>query len=286
MTLRLPVLALCLAGVVTSPAVAQKPQTTAFVTVVAPAAAPMTSLTAKDFKAQGGRFEIAEAVRSTGPLSIEVLVDISRAPYGTNPPIQDLRTALETFVQTIRGGDPSAQIALMQVGNAAVPVVDFDAPPTALDKAVGTVAPGPETGAVMIEGVQDAGRALAKRPAPRRAIVAVDFASSDSIPENVAEKIVKEVYLTGASIWAISVRGSVQQPPMRENALNMIVKGNGGERLTINVASGLKTQLQSVANSLLSQYNVTIAGIDPPHVRDVKLSTASGAKVVTSLFAQ
>jgi hypothetical protein len=286
MTLRLPVYALCLVGVISSPAVAQKPQTTAFVTVVAPADAPMTNLTAKDFKAQGGRFEIAEAVRSTGPLSIEILVDISRAPYGTNPPIQDLRTALETFVQTIRGGDPSAQIALMAVGNAAVPVVDFDAPPAALDKAVGTVAPGPETGAVMIEGVQDAARALAKRPAPRRAIVAVDFASGDTIPENVAERAVKDVYGTGATLWAVSVRGSVQQPPMREQALNMIVKGNGGERLTINVASGLKNQLQSVANSLLSQYNVTIAGIDPPHVRDVKLSTASGAKVVTSLFAQ
>jgi hypothetical protein len=286
MTLRLPVFALCLAGAAMTPAAAQKPQTTAFVTVVAPADAPMTNLTSKDFKAQGGRFEIAEAVRSTGALSIEILVDISRAPYGTNPPIQDLRTALETFVQMIRDGDPSARIALMEVGNAAVPTVDFDAPPTALDKAVGMVAPGPETGAVLIEGVGDAARALAKRPAPRRAIVAVDFASSDSIPENVAEKIVKDVYGTGATVWAISVRGSVQQPPMRENALNMIVKGNGGERLTINVPSGLKSQLQSVANSLLSQYNVTIAGIDPPHVRDVKLSTSTGAKVVTSLFAQ
>src|SRR5262249_3318969 len=151
------------------------------VTVVAPAGAPLANLTARDFVARGGRSQIADAVRATSPLSIEVLVDVSRQSYGTNPPIQDLRTALQAFVEAVRVGDPSAAIALRAVGKAGLRVVDFDAPATALDKAVGMVAQGPETAAVLVEGVHDAARALAKRPAPRRAIVAVDFASTDPI---------------------------------------------------------------------------------------------------------
>jgi hypothetical protein len=261
-------------------------QASLFVTVVAPESGPLKSLTAKDFIARGAQAEVVGAVRPGALLSVELVVDISRQPYGPNPPIEDLRSALQAFVQTIRSGDPSGRIALMQVGNAAETVVDFDAPASSLDKAIDTITPGPEMRAVLIEGVHDAGRALARNAPPRRAIVSVDFATPDSIPGIAAEAIVKDVFTSGASVWAISVRGTGTQPATRENALNMIVKGNGGVRLTINASSGLKSQLQMVANSLLSQYELTIAGVNALNVRDLKITTMSGARVISSVFVR
>jgi hypothetical protein len=116
--------------------------------------------------------------------------------------------------------------------------------------------------------------------------VSVDFASADPIPDTAVNNIAKDVFKTGASIWAVCARGNAQQPISRENTLNTIVKNNGGMRITIAEATGLKSQLQLVANSLLSQYELTISKIDPAHVRDVKLTTATGAKVVPSVFAR
>jgi hypothetical protein len=262
-------------------------QTTVFVSVAAPATGPMADLKAKDFVAKGGGANVTDAVHATEPLSIQLLVDISRPPLGVTPPIDDLRTALKTFVQTVRAGDPAARIGLIQVGGAAVPVVELGASPAALDKALGMVTPGPEMGgAVLIEAVQDASHALANEPAPRRAIVSVDFASADPIPDTAVNNIAKDVFRTGASVWAVCARGNAQQPISRENTLNTIVKNNGGVRITIVESTGLKSQLQAVANSLLSQYELTLAKVDPAHVRDVKLTTSTGAKVLPSVFAR
>jgi hypothetical protein len=277
-------------------AFAQK-QATLFVTVVAPATGPVADLKPKDFIANGGKLEVKDAARATEPMAIELLVDVSRPQLGANYPLEELRTGLETFVKTIRAAERSARIGMVQVGNAAVPVVDVGAPAAALDKAIASVAPGPDTGgAVMIEGVQDASHKLANEPAPRRAIVCVDFASPDSFPDTRVEGVVKDVFKTGVSLWAVAARAPMEntqtngsstvQFSSRENAFNSIIKTNGGMRITIVAASGLKEQLQTIANSLLSQYELTIAGIDAAHARDVKLSTATGAKVLPSVFAR
>jgi hypothetical protein len=275
---------------------AQK-QATLFVTVVS-APGALGDLKAKDFTANGGKLQIKDAVRATEPLAIEILVDVSRPPSGVTPPIQDVRTALQSFVQTIRSAEPAARIGLIQVAGAAVPAVNLGAPAAAVDKAIGMVAPGPDLsgGAVMIEGLQDASKALADEPAPRRAIVCVDFSSSDSFPDSRVGGVVKDMIKTGASVWSVTVRASSEQTTtngsstalynVRDSAFNSIIKNNGGLHVTIVDVTGLKSQLQTIANSLLSQYELTIDGIDAAHARDVKLATASGAKVVPSVFVR
>jgi len=97
-------------------------------------------------------------------------------------------------------------------------------------------------------------------------------------------------------LWAVSALAAMEttatngsstaQYASRENAFNSIIKTNGGQRLQIVATTGLKDQLQIVANSLLSQYEVTLAGVDASHARDVKLATTGGAKVVPSVFAR
>ena len=287
-----------LAAVMVSGALASaQKQATLFVTVIAPAAGPAANLMAKDFVVSGGKAEVKDAVRATEPLAIEIVVDVSRPPIGVTPSIQDVRTALQTFVQTIRAAEPQARIALMEAGGGTTPAAELGAPAAALDKAVGMVAPGPDmSGAPMVEGVQAASHALANEPAPRRAIVSVDFGSSDSFPDGRVDGVVKDMFKTGASLWAVAVRPASEQTVTtgssaavsinRENAFNSIIKNNGGMRVTIGEASGLKNQLQVIANTLLSQYELTIAGIDAAHARDAKLATASGAKVVPSVFVR
>ena len=285
--------ALAISGTV---AFAQK-QTTIFVTVMAPATGPVSGLKPNDFVVQGAKVEVKDVVRADESLAIELVVDVSRPPIGVNYPVEELRTGLQAFVKTVRAGEPNARIGLIQVGNAAVPTVDLGASPAAVDKAVGSVAPGPDVaGAVIVEGIQDASQKLANEPKPRRAVVSIDFASSDSFPDTRVGTVVKEVLKTGVSLWSVAARAPMEntqtngsstlQYSARENAINSIVKTNGGTRITIVAATGLKEQLQTIANSLLSQYELTISGVDPQHVRDLKLSTTSGAKVIPSVFAR
>jgi hypothetical protein len=268
-------------------ALAQK-QTQTFVTVVAPSSGPLTNLTAKDFVVQGGKAEISDAERATEPLSIVILVDSARPPLNVNSPIEDIRNGLKAFVQTIRAGEPHARIALYQVAGASVPMSDMGAPASTLDKAVGMVAPGADMGgAVMVEGLQDASKKLAQEPAPRRTIVSIDFASADPFVDVQAGAVVKQISPTGASLFGIMVRKTEQEPNTgRENVFNSIIKNNGGLRITIGDPAGLRDQLQLVANSLLSQYELTIKGVEPTKVHDLKITTKDGAKVLPSLFAR
>jgi hypothetical protein len=98
---------------------------------------------------------------------------------------------------------------------------------------------------------------------------------------------VKQISPTGASLFGIMVRKTEQEPNTgRENVFNSIIKNNGGLRITIGDPAGLRDQLQLVANSLLSQYELTIKGVEPTKVHDLKITTKDGAKVLPSLFAR
>jgi hypothetical protein len=272
---------------------AQK-QATMLVTVVATESGPVTNLTAKDFKGA----QVTDAVRATEPLSIELLIDVSRPVGGAQPPLDDIRRGAQAFVETIRAGDPHARLGLVLVSGAPIPSAEVGASAAAIDKAVGMIGTGPDQGgnAAVIEAIQGASQTLANEPAPRRAVVSIDFTSADPMPDPRIALVVKDVFKTGVTLWAIGVHpveesratnGSLSALyASRDNALNNMVKANGGQRITIINSSGLKAQLQAVANSLLSQYELTINGVDASHAHDLKLTTASGAKVVTSVFAR
>jgi hypothetical protein len=89
----------------------------------------------------------------------------------------------------------------------------------------------------------------------------------------------EEVHKAGATLWSVSVRGSVVTTPIREEVLNKIVQANGGLRLMPVDASGLDPNLKIVAHSLASQYTVSFmrpAGSAP---KAVQFETTRGAKV-------
>ena len=114
-------------------------QKTALVTVIAEAGGPVASLTADDFVVREDRAmrQVVAAERAAEPIFVTLLVDTVAPPIPVQdgraglPQTQDLRRGLTSFVTTIKGGSPDAQIAVMEYAGAAVTVLDFTSEKTA-----------------------------------------------------------------------------------------------------------------------------------------------------------
>jgi hypothetical protein len=253
----------------------------ALVTVVADASGPLRDLTAKDFVVteDGQKREVVAATLADDPLSIALLVDSTQPPMGSVPPTQDLRSSLAAFVKAVQAQNAGARIALSEFAGASVPRVPFGGKPGDLESAIGRLYPNQQGQAVLLEALVDAGKQLAAQPAPRRAIVSVDFNSPEGSAERTMKSAVDEVHNAGATLWSVSVRGNVVTTPIREEVLNKIVQANGGLRLMPVDASGLDPNLKIVANSLASQYTVSFARPGGGNPKAITFATTRGAKV-------
>jgi hypothetical protein len=275
---------------------AQASTKVAFVTVVAEKG-PLKTLTAKDFIAyeDTSRRELVGAELSGDPLSVFLIVDTSAPLAGTTPPTQDMRTALTSFVKTLRKAAGDVDIAYCATAGAAVTAVDFGKL-VELDTALARWVPDTMTTSVILEALNDAGKALKNRPAPRRAVVIVDLNSQEGSAEKAMKPAIQSVHESGATVWNVSVRASTnaqmstsnQSSPMitnnanRESVLNDLAKANGGMRWTVAGTPGLEPALAVVADTLASQYAVTFEHKGSPKV--TRFETTSGAKVLLSPF--
>ena len=262
-------------------------QKTALVTVVADAAGPVRDLTARDFVVHedNAKRDVISASSSDDPLSIALLLDTTQPPMGVPYPTQDVRGALATFVKTIMAASPDAQIALMQYSGASVTTVDFAAPAGDMDKAIQRLYPNPQAMSVLLEALTDAGKKLKGRPAPRRAIVVVDFNAPESSAERTMKVAVESVHDAGATVWPISIRGTAPAAAAtREEVRNKLTQANGGMRLSAVDATSLEALLKSVANSLTSQYVVTFVRPNGSSPKTTEFATTKGTKVLLTPF--
>lgn len=268
------------------PAAARPGQKSALVTVVAEAGTPIRDLKARDFivKEDGRKGEVTDAQLADDPLSIVFLIDTTQPALGAMPPTQDLRKAAGTFVQTVLAASPNAQIALGELAGAAVITVDFTNKPADLEKAIERLYPNHQGMAVLLEGLVDAGKKLAGRPAPRRAIVTVDLHSPEGSAEKTMKEAVASVHDCGATLWAVTARGNAPDDPNREDVLNRLTKANGGMRFNSVDASGLEGLLKKVAASLSSQYIVTFTRPGDGPVKATTFETVGGPKVLLTPF--
>lgn len=237
--------------------IAQGDTMSALVTVLAPAKGPVTNLTAKDFTVHSGSraLEVTAAEHATQPLSIELLADNSQ-PMGMTSAMADLRMALDGFAKTIRAGEPDAQIGLYTFAGQAIPVVKLGAPAADLQKAISQLFLIQEPTGPLLEALEDASHDLAERPAPRRAIVSIDFATAESTPQSAMPDVDKHVYQVAPTVWAVSVAAAVAESRTRDLMLTAVTHRTGGARMSIINSSGLPNQLKIIANSLLSQYTI------------------------------
>ncbi len=200
------------------------------------------------------------AERSAEPIFVTLLVDTLAPPLGAPAgaagfsQTQDLRRALTSFVTTIKGGSPDAQIAVMEYAGAAVTVLDFTSSATEMDRYIQRVFPNRRADGVVIEALVEAAKKLSDKPTPRRAIVSIDFNSRDSSAVQAMNQAAENIRKSGATVWTISIRGTSATSSNREEVLNVVTRASGGMRLTAVEATGLDSMLKSVANTLLSQY--------------------------------
>jgi hypothetical protein len=209
-----------------------------------------------------------------------LLIDTSQPPMGMQYPTQDVRAAVAAFVKTVHARNPGAQISIGDFGGAAVTRVGFTTKPAELDAVIGKIYPNHQSQAVMLEALVDAAKRLGEQPAPRRAIVSLDFNSSEGSPDRLMKTAIEATHKSGVTLWPVSVRGTALSPPNREDVLNRITQANGGLRLTPVEASGLQPALQTFANSLASQYSVTFVRMGGDTPNKTTFETTRGAKVL------
>ncbi len=267
---------------------ARQAQRTALVTVIADAGTPIRELTARDFvvKEGGRKAEVVDAKLTKDPLSVALLIDISQPPRNAARPVQDLRNAAAAFVKTIHAVSPDAQIALVLFAGAAVTTVDFTNKSDDLETAISQLFPNQQTTAVMLEAMLDSAKKLEARPAPRRAMVAIDFNSSEGSPDRMVQQAADAITNSGATFWSVSVRGSAPASPTREDVLNTMTRASGGKRFTSIESSGLEGMLKNVAASLTSQYIVTFSRPGDGAVKSTTFEVADGRKVLLTPFVR
>ena len=284
--------ALALAGLAAATVSFAEPQAkvTLMVTVVSESGAPAADLGPSDFvvREKSTQLQVASADRiHQVPLLVSILFDISKPNLGVTPPITDMRAAVASFVQKLRSQNPDVRIALTEVAGAAVPSVRFDAPPEDLDKAISRLFIGQQPAAVMIEGLLDAARGLRDRQAMRKVILLIDFSSHDSTTIATANEALREIQNALATVWSVSIAPSNAGSSPRQAAVNAAVASTGGHHLTAVSATGLKKLLDTAADSLSSQYLLTVSrdSAAPLSVDAIRVESKKGHKVlVTSLM--
>jgi VWFA-related protein len=272
---------------VDGPRVAARPaERAALVTVIAEAGAPIRQLTARDFvvKEDGKKAEVTDAKLTKDPLSVALLIDVSQPPRGASRSVQDLRNAAAAFVKTIHAVSPEAQIGLVMFAGAPITAVDFTNKPDDLDAAISRIFPNQQTVGVLLEAMLDSARKLEARPAPRRAMVTIDFNSPEGSSDRTVQQAADALTNSGATLWAVSIRGTGPSSSNREELLNRMTKASGGKRFSSVDATGLEGMLKNVAASLTSQYVVTFTSPGDGPAKSTTFETADGKKVLLTPF--
>jgi hypothetical protein len=256
------------------------------VTVLAESGTPLRDLTAADFvvKEKGKKLNVLDAKLSTDTLSAAVVVDAALPAPGMQPPTSELRGAMTSFVRTVLGVNPDARISLWQVGNAPIQIVELGSKREDLDAAIGRFFFNKDAAAVLLEGLDAAGRQIAGAPGSRRAIVMIDFGSPEATGLGSGQQAANSVASSGATLWAVSVRSGSSASSNREELLDNLTKASGGKRYSTLAASALEPRLKGIAASLTSQYLVTFERASDDAPKSLTFETTKGPKVLPTPF--
>ena len=265
---------------------ARQVERVALVTVVAEAGTPIRDLAAADFvvKEDGRKREVTAARLAPDPLNVALMLDVAQPPRGAALPAKELRTAAATFVKTIHGVNPDAQISLWLVASAPIVTVDFTNKTADLTNAIELLFPNQQSGAVMLEAVNAAGKQLAEKRTSRRAIVTVDFNSPEGSVDGMLQKAADSVTNSGATLWSASIRPGPGTSQNREELLDRMTKVSGGRRFSGSDAMAIDSMLKKIAASLTSQYLVTFTSPSDKPARTTTFETTRGPKVLATPF--
>ena len=266
------------------PAAQTTVERTLIVSVVDEAGAPVMDLTPADVavREDGIGGEVVSVKRAQGPLFIQLLIDTTP---GTEPYVSDIRKSLVAFVEHVKQGDPTAEIGLMEFGQAAVPIVPITTDAATLEKSIRTLFPKPRSASVLLEGIIAASNSLMPRSTRRRGIVSFNVEPSDEQSRQSPTNMMKALALSGAQVWSLSLQTGNRNNANRDIVLNEVARRSGGRRDIVVTSSSLEQYLRRYANALLTQYELTYRVANPKQPQLVQTGTTRpGTKVHASTF--
>ncbi|HEX6211288.1 MAG TPA: VWA domain-containing protein, partial [Methylomirabilota bacterium] len=159
-----------------APAAAQSSERSVYVSVLDEDGAPVTGLPADRFRVteDGQTREVLRADRTTDRLDLAIIVDNSTA---SQPHIQDLRKGLTQFVKRMANAGHS--IALIGMADRPTILADYTTSESALEKAVTRLFAQPGSGTVFQDAITEVSQGMARREAPRRAILVITTEGTD-----------------------------------------------------------------------------------------------------------
>lgn len=247
-------------GPVDGRAYTQARERVAFVTVTDRATGtPRDNVAAGDIviREDGTTREILRVAPATGPLPVSVIVDTSAAAESAVP---DLRTALTAFAKAMGDLGP---IAIVGMGARPTVITDYTSTPATFAAGVGRVFAQPDSGATVIEAIDEVSRGLAKRESERAALVVVSMGGLE-MSSPVYQRALARLKESGASLHVVMLQAPGRSPQgdairERDRLLDLGVRQTGGSRNDVLASMSFPQALTDVARLLTHQFRVVYA---------------------------
>ena len=234
-----------------------------FVSVLDDSGKPVKDMTADEFRLRedGTDREIDTVRPAQPPLQIVFLVDTSDSAVRLT---QDIRSAVMAFITQVHTLRNDAPVELMEFGQAAVAATPFVTGNEDLQKALTRLVGKPGANAVLLEGLDQANADLAKRPSPRRAVVALNIEPSRELNGDT-NKVKDGFRKSGAQLWSLSLvyqdiaratPGRSSTTETRNAMLQTLATETGGLRDTIVTQGSMPEILKQWADDLTYQYEI------------------------------
>lgn len=255
---------------------------TVYVTVTDVKGAPVTDLTAANFKVkEGGKDrEIVKAEPAKAKPHMALMVEERLSPD------QATRVGLFEFVKRLNG---AAEMSLITVGLRNTTVVPYLTDPNPLLKAINELSLNPQPTSNLTEGINDIARSLEQQHPERPVIVVVGFSGGQAGGASAAS-ILTQLRQSGATLYAVTFGppgsgnsgnlGTMGDESGREQVLGDGAKQSGGRRTDVVTTSAIPKALLQVADDLAAQYVITYALPDGVK-RDRRFSISTDRKGVT-----
>lgn len=238
---------------------------------------PVTGLPARDFvvREDGMAREVLVAEPADDPITIALLVDNSAAATAV---MADVRRALTAFAKKMSGGENP--MAVMTFGDRPTVQQDYTLAAPQVLNGVQRLFPQPGSGAVLLQALVEASKALGARDFDRAVIVAITTEGPDfsELNENQVLPVLRE---SGATLDAFVFNEQVSPDPRSDGVRQRMIvldrgpRDTGGRRHDLITSMALDDALAKLADQLTHEYKITYSrpeSLIPPEKIDVSVT--------------